>query len=580
MISNSLRGVPIAVLPDSVSKRIAAGEVIERPASVVRELIDNSLDAGAEAVEVEYRGGGLDSLRVRDTGWGMSREDLEKCHLPHATSKIRSLDDLDRSRTLGFRGEALSSIAAVAELEIVSFREGDDSGNRILLRGGAVTTLDSVPANRGTSVDVRRLFADFPARRRFLGRARGEATAIRNTLLDKAIPFPDVRFTLSSESRKILTLPPSSLVRRVSQAFGQSVREEMFQEISGSGDGFSLTVVAGHPELFRRDRRLIQVFVNRRRVWEFRLMQAVEYAYTDVLHGGLYPVASLFLDIDPDKADFNIHPAKREVRLRTAGEIHHRIVELLRAHLHAYTVKHVSLDRELTFPPSATGGTPSLGYSPEPTKGKIPFFAPHESPAGGYKPEPLQPHSVPTQPDDSPTDLTFVGFLFETFIIVQRSDRVYIIDQHAAHERILYDRFRESRASQPLLIPEEFEVTEDQDASLSRVSSEYRSLGIVIERREPRRWAVASAPPEYRENLEDLIETILELGGLEEAWDRRFLAELACKAAVKGGDRVDSGSALKLAHTTLNLPVPRCPHGRPLWVELDRNDLLRLIGRL
>ena len=578
------------VLPESVARRIAAGEVIERPASVVRELIDNSLDAGSRSVDVEYSGGGLERIRVRDTGWGMSAENLAVCHHTHATSKIRTLEDLDHTRTLGFRGEALSSIAAVAEVEICSRVADSNEGNRIVLRNGAVTQSGAGACAEGTQIEVRRLFADLPARRRFLSRPQAESSAIRRTVLEKATPFPDVRFTLSGEYGRKLTLSPASTLQRVAQAYGSSVHESALHEVTGTGDGFSVTIVAGHPDLFRHDRRLIQVFINRRRIWEYKLVQAVEYAYTDVLHGGLFPVAAVFLDVEPDRVDFNIHPAKREARLRMAGEIHHRIVELLRSFLHAYVVRAVTVNHELGF--SLPGGQHGGGFPQERARidrrGKAePFFAAHESPAAGNRPAPLHGASLPdgalppggaVLPDTAA--LRYVGRLFETFLIVQNASRVYIIDQHAAHERIIYDRLRQSRTSQSLLVPEEFLTTDDQDYLLEKHADEYAALGIILERRSPRNWVLRAAPIEYRQTTGEMIETILELGGLADGWDRQFLAGIACKAAVKAGDTMDDSSALELAHTTLALPVPRCPHGRPLWVELDRTDLLKLIGRL
>lgn len=634
----------IAILSPDVSRRIAAGEVIERPASVVRELIDNGIDAGADEIDVRWSGGGAETIRVRDNGSGLTLQDLKLCWLPHATSKIRTIDDLTHARTLGFRGEALSSIAAVSSLSIHTTPRGEDRGHRLQVDLAEERTLEPAPPAPGTVVEVRRLFSNLPARRRFLSRPQAETTAIRNVVKDKAMPVPEVRFSFQADGGTLTVLPRQTLVERVSDVFGDVVPVQSLHEIHGSGEGFSITIVAAQPEIVRRDRRYVRTFVNGRRVWEYQLSQAVEYAYQDVQHGGLYPAAALFIDIEPELIDFNIHPAKREVRIRPSGEVHHRIVEVLRSFLRAYTVRTVQVDREFdafresdalrtsgesgfgnptkelpggrlspaaplfpgarpsTAAPSSpgarpfpeTGRTGPFGYSKarntsEHVVGERPSFehqvravpgfadsagAPDRSDAT-FAEEHDRAHAAATSPD-----LLYRGTIFETYIIVEWKNRAYMIDQHAAHERLLYDHYRSHRGTQRFLVPEEFSVTEDQDVALERHLDEFQAIGIEIERAAPMVWRLTGAPPEFREQTEMIIEMILELRGLQEELDRTFLAELACKAAVKGGDFVDDLTALDLARRTLSLETPRCPHGRPLWVELTRDRLERMIGRV
>ncbi|MEX0741812.1 MAG: DNA mismatch repair endonuclease MutL, partial [Phycisphaeraceae bacterium] len=287
------------------------------------------------------------------------------CWQPHATSKIRRIEDLEQSRSLGFRGEALASVAAVSELSVRSAERGATSGQILTVRQGELVGIQTAPPTPGTTVEVRRLFANLPARRRFLSRPQAETQAIRNVILDKALPFPEVRFSHSSGAGSPHSLPQQSQLERVAAVFGPKVPPQSLYELSGSGEGFSLQLVAAEPSIVRRDRRMIQIFVNRRRVWEYKLVQAVEYAYQDVQHGGLFPAAAVLIDIDPALADFNIHPAKREVRLRNGGEIHHRIVEVLRSFLRAWTVQSTSFESTLwplhagDQPPPATSGTPA-----------------------------------------------------------------------------------------------------------------------------------------------------------------------------------------------------------------------------
>lgn len=602
---------PVAILPPAVSRRIAAGEVIERPASVVRELIDNSLDAGAEEIDITWSGGGVETLRVRDNGYGLNRADLELCWKAHATSKIRSIEDLDHATSLGFRGEALSSIAAVSTLTITTTRRDENEGFRLTVHQATDSVIEPAPPTPGTTVEIRQLFANLPARRRFLSRPQAETTAIRNVIRDKAAPFPEIRFTFESESGSRTVLPPQDLVTRIADLFGNVAPVHTLREITGTGDGFSVHIVAAVPEIVRRDRRYIRVFVNKRRVWEYRLIQAVEYAFQDVQHGGLFPVAAVFLDIDPELVDVNIHPAKREVRIRPSAEVHHRIVELLRSFLRAYTVRTVQMDRDFpawnapahaaepptnaprqapdhgnagtrwTPPPPAPRGTPPREF---------PSFRPdvRAVPAGRPLPDNATTAAeAPRERDDHERaleaarsdGLTYQGTVFDTYVIVEFDDRAYLIDQHAAHERLLYNHLQEHRTRQPLLVPEEFTVTEDQDTLLSRHVDDYEKLGIGVERIGECRWRITAVPPEYAVQMEAIVETLVELDGLNEAADRTFLAELACKAAVKGGDFVDGLTALELARRTLALETPRCPHGRPLWVELSRRHLERLIGR-
>lgn len=574
---------PVALLPPEVSRRIAAGEVIERPASVVRELIDNSLDASAGSIDVSWEGGGVELIRVHDDGGGMTAADLELCWHPHATSKIRSIEDLDISRTLGFRGEALASVAAVSDLEIRTYRAGASSGSSLRVRHAESPEIGPAPPVPGTTVEVRELFANLPARRRFLSRPQAESQAIRNVVLDKALPFPTVRFSHSAGTGETRVLPVQSLIERVGDVFGSPVPVESLHHVAGSGDGFSLTVIAAEPAIVRRDRRLIRIFVNNRRVQEYALVQAVEYAYRDVQHGGLFPAAAVLVDIDPALVDFNIHPAKREVRLRTGSEIHHRLVEILRSFLRAWTVRAVTLGDELW--PRATAERPSGGDRSAPFPlARDPHSIEGDRPDRSFTGRRETPRTAAhfdhtTRAIPRRDELVHRGTLFGTFLIVERGDEAWIIDQHAAHERLLYDRFAAARTSQKLLIPDEFEVSEPQDEMLRAHSHRYREIGIDLERVAVGRWQLVAMPAEYRQNSEDTIETILQLGGLNEELDRRFVAEMACKAALKAGDYLDGVTVLGLAERTLALEEPRCPHGRPLYIELTRDRLERLIGR-
>ncbi len=344
----------IHILREDVSRKIAAGEVIDRPLSVVRELLDNSLDAGATQVEVHLEGGGVARVRVVDDGQGMSRADLELCGLRHATSKIHEEDDLYRVTTLGFRGEALASMAACARLTVQSApREAPREGHRLLLAGGKRLALEPHQAPPGTVVEVSDLFYNMPARRRFLRSGGAESAGCRTVFLDKALPHPEVSFRLVAEGRLRHFFPPQEDLGRVAAAYG------LAPEALAVARGAGVTAVLARPEVHRRDRRLMQLFVNRRRIYDYSLLQAVEQAFSPYMPGGCFPVAFLFLEVDPALVDFNVHPAKREARFRDPAGLRRAVSETLREHLRAYDLRGAGAGEP------AAGGGPGGGVPAE-----------------------------------------------------------------------------------------------------------------------------------------------------------------------------------------------------------------------
>ena len=320
----------ISVLREEVSRKIAAGEVIDRPLSIVRELLDNALDAGSASVDVHLARGGLDLVRVVDDGAGMDRDDLSRCWLPHATSKIETEEDLLEVTSLGFRGEALSSMATASRLEIVSCPP-EGVAHRLVVRGGKQELLEPCQGRRGTVVDVSELFFNYPARKRFLRSPSAEAGLSRSVFLDRAAAFPGVAFRLFADGALRLSLPATDHVQRISLCHDLDSRLLGTAEVRG--EGFTVRLVAASPDGRRTDRRLVQAFVNNRRVQEFSLVQAVEFGFQGYLPGGYHPVAFVFVDIDPSLVDFNIHPAKKEVRFRTLPEVHRAVVSATRMFL-------------------------------------------------------------------------------------------------------------------------------------------------------------------------------------------------------------------------------------------------------
>ncbi|TVR34098.1 MAG: DNA mismatch repair endonuclease MutL [Spirochaetaceae bacterium] len=558
---------PVRVLSEQVARKIAAGEVIDRPYSVVRELIDNALDAQADSVDIWLEDGGRSRLQVVDNGVGMDAADVELCCRPHATSKIENETDLENVSSLGFRGEALSSIATVARLEIRSSRSAAELGRQLVVHSGEVISLEPCQPVRGTSVTVEDLFYSLPARRKFLKRASAETIMCRNVLIDKAVAFPEVAFRLFVDGELKLFLPPQESEQRVLSCYPEIGDRKLLSTVKGSGDGFSIEAVTTGSSMLRRDRKLMQVFVNRRRVWEYALVQAMQYAFEAVAPGGSYPICFLFVRCEPRLVDFNIHPAKREVRFRNLAQIHRRSVETLSGFLRAAIIQQSGpAQRSQEVPP------------------QTPYLAEHLF--GGNRVAESAPlfndtaaHQSSFSAAGAADQFHYVGQLFDLFLLASRKDRLYIVDQHAGHERILYDRFRSDRSRQELLVPLVMEVSDEEEQVLLARLEQIADLGVRLERAGPGQWSVTAAATAFLEHQEEVVETIREIARHPQEISHRFYAQMACKAAVKQGNALDPQAATDLLQQIFALPEPRCPHGRPLWAELSREQLYSLVGR-
>ncbi len=576
----TIRRAPIRVLRDSVARKIAAGEVIDRPASAVRELLDNSLDAGSTEIALYITGGGINSIRVVDNGWGMTEEDLRLCWLPHATSKIESEEDLFRIQSLGFRGEALSALANVARLEILSKPAEEESGHRLVVYGGQLITLEPHATRAGTVVTASDLFYNLPARRKFLKRPSTETNLCRSTFLEKALPFPDREFKLFIDGKMTQFLPLSTLSERVAQAYPDETRHTKLHELVGSGAGFQFRIVTGSPESFRKDRKHLQLYVNRRRIWDFSLLQVVEFTFSSYLPGGTFPLCYLFIEIDPEWVDFNIHPAKKEARIRNTEDIRKRISEVLSSFL---TSQGRTSLRSLQFagyslsmdPTSLTRDQATLWVREEPTKGGLPTSPIYSSALERENSPSLEPSSTPT-----PTPFLYKGQVFGLFLLVEWEDKVYLVDQHAAHERFIYDALIRDSVPQPLLIPLEFSVDPDEDARVTENTPKVQPLGVKVEQIRPGRWALIALPAAYQGAEEEIVTIMKTQIGTVEVLKQELFARIACKKAIKDGEGINPLSAYEILRYVFSLDNPRCPHGRPLWVQISREELLRGVRRI
>ncbi len=631
---------PVKKLNAEVARKIAAGEVIDRPNAIVRELLDNAIDSEPSSIQVEIESGGIEKVRVVDNGCGMTKEDLSACARPHATSKILTETDLLRLTTLGFRGEALSSIAAVCRLSVIS------GGWKMRASVTEDHIIEPVSPVTGTIVQAEGLFENFPARRLFLKRPASEMLMCRNTFIEKALPHPDIAFTFTSDGERRLTLESGvSLKKRFVQAAGQNEDESLFYEISGSSGGekpdWSFTVVIGEPGVSRPNKKDIFIFVNGRRIAEYSLVQAIEYGGQGYFPNGTYPVASLFVTMNPELVDFNIHPAKKEARFKDLSGLHHGVSSSLRNFFHQYTVKTMVENRsapENSGPELDIGAVSSAPhYKAEENisddmsriimhRGSDEFHNPGAREYGGsaeddgrsrFFPDPAG--SVPLQQDtvreqtsvqysiehsataehpqknreqslaDAALDeqqheegaFRFIGSTLGTFLVAEKGDTLYIIDKHAAHERILYNRIMADQGKvQELLVPYEITTENDaDDAYLADIRAELKRIGFSIKNCGSGRWEISSVPERWNGTETDLYHALLDRRLDPSEVISSIAAMSACKAAVKDGYILDDETAAHLAEEALSLPDPHCPHGRPIWTTITRAELFTLVKR-
>ncbi len=568
---------PVQVLPEAVARRIAAGEVIERPASLLRELLDNALDAGARQIEVRWDAGGLEALQVTDDGWGMSAQDLELCWLPHATSKIHTLEDLDSLTSLGFRGEALGSVAACSRLSILTARDGA-SGYRLEVNNGRPEAVKKAGSPRGTTVRITELFHELPARKRFLKSPSAESQLCRKIFDEKALAFPEVGFRLIIDGKLRLQVEPQTLGQRLGQLWGAPWDDTTnLREFQGGDSDAQWTVWALLPPAHRSDRKKIHIWANRRPLQEFAFVQAVSYAFEGWLPGGAYPYAAVFLEVAPHLVDFNIHPTKREARFRGADSLHRALVQTVRAGLQR-TVPSAPLFQASPTVPDLPISAPRLAFESEAAEARAPVLRGRaQLPSTSVWDSDLAP--APVQPEVS-YPFRYLGQVLGVFLVVEKDDILYLVDQHAAHERLLYDELRSGAGqAQELLFPRRFWVEPEVLQQLRLRQQEWETLGIGL--RFPDEGVELFRLPQVVAERESLvIDFLTTFVKPPEDIEKDLYATLACRSAVMDGDPLAPQAARDLVNRAFRLENARCPHGRPLWVTLTRQELFERIGRL
>jgi len=661
----------IRVLPDHISNLIAAGEVVERPASVAKELVENAIDAGANRLVIDVESGGRRLLKITDDGEGMTRDDAILAFERHATSKISSAEDLNGISTLGFRGEALASIASVARVELVTRPDDSSAATRVLIEGGRMRDVKDAAHPRGTTIAVRDLFFNTPARRKFLRSEATESYHLTNLVTHYALAHPEINFTLMNNGRETLRVAPAKDLReRAYQIFGAQFLDGLLEVNNAVSDptetSFSLPQIArvrgfvSAPRERRTSRDAQFLFVNRRFVRDRLIGRALSEGYRSILPHGVYPVALLFIDVPLEEVDVNVHPAKTEVRFRRAAAVADAVREAVRAALASAgyapaeirsvpaiadlgpDVDQQSVSADLNEQTQAreqptskfelrpepqqerigfvTAGPSSSSPLPQPQPpsaetrlvselSRAPGTATHEDLRAAVQ-FPQTPGEVKAFPDLPPVDsaLKFVrevavesvgsnirplGQLDESFIIATDDEGLLLIDQHVAHERVLFDKYRALEAarrpeSQQMLIPETFDLTPAQAATFDHVAEELESYGFELMRLSGRTVAIRSTPAdlpasEARNVLSEVLDTVdSEKKGSARATLRdEIAASLACHAAIKVNMPLAPEKMRWLIDRLLTTSSPTtCPHGRPVILRLATQDILKGFHRI
>ena len=632
--------MPIRVLPPELINQIAAGEVVERPASVVKELVENSLDAGARRILVEVEGGGAELVRVTDDGGGIPPEELPLAVAAHATSKVATSDDLAAIHTFGFRGEALASIASVSRFRMVSCRTGADAGAEIEVEGGALRGPRPAPARPGTTIEVRTLFFNVPARRKFLKSDAAETARVTETIEAVALAHPHVSFELRSNGRRLLDLAATDEpAKRTLDVLGKELEPELleFEERFPELGGLVVRGFAGRPSVARPTARAIRIHLNGRPIADRTVLHAVREAYRGLVDPARTPTVALILELDPHEVDVNVHPQKSEVRFRAQSAIHSAVRRSIERALRAANlVPHFVPDAFKALPAEPAGPRAPLFGSGLPASrdpsgavlgggygfGHEPRYEP------GYEPG----HELRHAPrHDSARDADFSAFaalastafasaapdaagtraasdaaastlrdefpyiqLLNGFLVTEDADGVVIVDQHALHERAMFAMFMErlgrgALESQRLLVPLVLERPAREVEILAEIEPLLDRLGIAARPFGPRSVAVDAVPTLLQSRnadagafVGDLLAKAVEHGSLLslEAALHEIVDMMSCKAAVKAGDALGDAEIRDLLRMRETVErATACPHGRPTSIRIPRGELERRFGR-
>lgn len=573
----------IKVLEESLIHQIAAGEVVERPVSAVKELVENAIDANATSIVIEIQNGGIDLIKISDNGNGMNREDAQMCTVHHATSKIETENDLHNILTMGFRGEALSSIAAVSQMEIVTKREGDIEGTKIIVEGGEFREALPCGCPVGTQVTIKNLFYNTPARRKFLKNEQTEYQHILDVTVDFALSYPGIQFKLINDGRVVFEVPKTTeLKNRLSAVLGKDIVEELIPIFYG-GHELKIQGFVSTPRLTRANRKGQHLFVNNRQVEDAFLGHAIRSAYKVYLKPGMYPIFIVKIKIDPRFVDVNVHPRKTEVRFADQGFVYKALLKASMTALDRYILapklflgreeheENREENHEQVLPPSEGKKEPTVGE----------LMA--RSLNMGFEQELQKKEELKIIP---------IAQIGDSYILAEDEGGVVIIDQHAAHERIMYEKLRDALkekkpASQKLIEPVTFELSLS-DMEILKIHNEIlHEAGFEIESFGGQTCALYAVPngiklEDAREIVLGVLDDLREEGYIHEVQKReeKVLEIVACRGAVKFGQTLTREEQIALIQQLKEVEEKyACPHGRPTMVRLSYDELERKFGR-
>jgi DNA mismatch repair protein MutL len=600
----------IRQLPPAVVTKIAAGEVIERPASAVKELLENAVDAGSSRIEAEIEGGGIDLIRVVDNGGGIEPDDLPLAFASHATSKLGDAHDLFRIRTLGFRGEALASIGGVAQVLLQSRSAGRAVGSAVSCHGGELSPARAWNGSPGTRVEVRHLFYNTPVRRKFLRSPATEMGHVSEAFTRLALAHPTVHWVLRHNGRLVYEVPAGApLAERVGLFFGAEVRDRLY-EVEAVEEANLLRGLIADPACERGNARMQYLFVNGRWVRDRSLGHAVQEAYRGLLMTGRYAVAFLFLDVPADQVDVNVHPTKAEVRFRDAQALHHLVFRAVRDRLSRENLTARLQVPSTLAPPQAASAAPWSLAAPPPPAPSLPLPAagtgvPAPDVGSAVRTAPAQetplavppvpgPQSGPYRTPALPPPGSFKAIqLYNTYLVLETEQGMLVIDQHALHERILFEQLKQRIRSGPLetqrlLIPEPVELSAEQAARTLACRDALRELGLEVDDFGGGTVLLSSYPALLgRRAPQAILRAVVDYLVAKERPPSRevllndLLSLMACHAAIRAGDRLTPEEiAALVAQRDLAGDTHHCPHGRPTALLFSRQDLERQFRRV
>lgn len=576
----------IRVLPEQIANKIAAGEVIERPASIVKELMENALDAGANSITVEVESGGRRLIRISDDGRGMDPDDARLAFQRHATSKIGALEDLEQIRSFGFRGEALAAIAAVSRCRLISRTADSVSGTEVVIEGGVLKGVQEHPCRPGTIIEVRDLFFNTPARRKFLKAESTEMGHVMDVLSRAALSSPQVRFLFRADDRILLELLPTArLLPRLEALLGKEATDS-FLELQAEREGIRLSGLLGKPALTRGNRSQIQLFINSRWVRALPFSYALQAGYQGLLMEGRCPVAVLFIELDFQRVDVNVHPAKQEVRVSNEAEVSHFIQQAVRDCLARSGELAPRLN--LVSPPGSVRDYPLRTAGPSPAAWSV-----FDQPTVLTQTVPAEAMPEPIAIQEKIRVTRVLGQLHRTFLVAETEEGFVLVDQHAAHERVMFEALLKNlKSDQPqrqmLFLEEALEIPVRQKEPFQNALPFLTRLGFELESFGEQAWVIRACPAALGEiNPNQLIQTFLDQveegkirTSLEEAHEA-VAALCACKKkSVKASDPLEPRAIRVLLEQLARCENPfTCPHGRPVFFTQTVDQLEKQFKR-